>query len=104
MRRFALPVLLALAVPLAGCVTPGTVQLDAHKALVTAQISFKTVQQIALAGIRSGTITGATKERVISLIVEGQKYENAAYAGDVAAVRNLTSIVAALQALGIGSK
>lgn len=108
MRRLFLPALLALsAAPLAGCVTAttaGTVQLDAHKALVTAQIAFKTTQQLALAGIKSGVIAGPLKAKVIALIVQGQRYEDAAYTGDVTAVRNLTSIVAGLQALGIGSK
>jgi hypothetical protein len=95
----------------AACTTTSTgiatVSLDASKAMVTAQISFKTLQQVALAGVQSGAIKGPLKAQVIALVDKGQDYENRAYQAQQAgqssagAITALTDIVAQLNALGI---
>lgn len=85
--------------PMAGC---ATATLNADKSFVATQASFLTLQQVALAGIKSGTITGATKNRVIDLIVEGQRYENLAYqTRSLAALAGLTSVINRLTAEGV---
>lgn len=99
---------LLCAAPLAattGCttLTAGNVQLRTDQAFLTAQIAFKTMQQIALAGVKSGAISGAMKTRVIALVNEGQRYENEAYATrSAASLAGLAGTVKALSDLGIG--
>jgi len=103
--RLALALFCAAPLATTGCVTPtaGNVQLRADQAFLTAQIAFKSLQQIALAGVKSGAISGATKARVIALVNEGQRYENEAYATRSAtSLAGLTGTVKALSDLGIG--
>lgn len=106
MRKFLIAALLASSVPLAGCATlgqtAGTVTLTVDESFLTAQVSFKSLQQVALAGIQSGAFTGATKAKIIDLVDQGQALENTAYATRTSAtVTALTGVVSQLTALGV---
>lgn len=92
----------ALLSPLAGCASGSSVKLDVDRAFVVAELGFQSVQQTALAGVRSGTITGAEKERVIGLVEQAQQAEDSAIAArrlaDTAAEAAALSRLAALVA------
>lgn len=106
MRKMLFAVALCAApIGLTGCATLNaqTVQLRTDQAFLTAQVAFKSLQQIVLAGVQSGALTGATKAKAIALINEGQRYENQAYAArDAASITGLISTIKALSDLGIG--
>lgn len=110
-NRFALVALLLVPVvaPALSACTPtvSQIRLDADKALVVAQTALLSAQQTALAGIRSGAITGERKNRIIDLLADAKQYETTAYdalstgksdGGDVAA---LYAVLAQLSALGV---
>lgn len=106
MRKILIALALVASVPLAGCATlgqtAGTVTLTVDKSFLTAQVSFKSLQEIALAGIQSGAFTGTTKARIIDLVDRGQALENAAYTTrNSATVTALTDVVTQLTALGV---
>lgn len=107
MRKFILAFAFASAAPMAvgGCatLTAGNVQLRTDQAFLSAQVAFRSLQQIATAGIKSGAITGARKNQIIDLIVKGQEYENIAYQTRSSAnISALAGTVQALTNLGIG--
>jgi hypothetical protein len=106
MKHLALFAALALS---ACASTTGTVALDADKAFLTADVAFKSAQQVVLAGIQSGTITGDTKAQVIAIMDKGAVAETAGFTAEQAAnsvdeataVTSLTTLLAQLSALGV---
>lgn len=106
-RRFALlPVLACLA----ACTSLGSVQLNANKAFLTAQIAFKSSQQTALATCSTpATQKTDACQKAIDLLHTGALAEQAAFtaqkAGNSAdlatAVTTLTNLPSQLAALGV---
>jgi uncharacterized protein YceK len=91
-----------MAITLSGCATLGNVQLRADQAIVTTQVSFKALQQIAITGIQSGRFTGATKAKIIDLNDKGQALEDKIVATrDSSAITGLAGVVQHLTALGV---
>lgn len=107
--RFMFAPLAALS--LASCATLDTsgVRLNVDKAFVTSQVTFKSLQQAALAGIQSGAIKGPVKNKIIDVVDVGQKAENLGVAArgtlnladEASAVAGLTDAVGQLTALGV---
>lgn len=95
--------ILVAGMALSACTTTNSVQLDADKAIILGETSFIAVKQVAIAGIQSGAITGATKDHVIALVDQGQVYENDIVAGNNIAgnIASLSSVIAELGQLGV---
>lgn len=99
MRR--LIILALLAAPLPAC-TANRVVLSVDAGYASSETAFVAMQNAAIAGIRSGAISGATKARVIDLLNQGQVINDRLYATRSAAdIVLLTGIVTQLTALGI---
>lgn len=94
-------IIIAACLALAGCA--GSVELKVDQGVVVTEMAFKTAQQLALAGIQSGVIAGATKDQVIALNDKGQAIEDQIVAGrDVALnVAALAAVVQQLSQLGV---
>lgn len=96
---------IALLIPFALTACAGTVQLNADRALLLGQVGFKSFQQTAYACIAAGTpVCVQHQADITALVVQGQSYENTAYAATDAAERasaaaSLTSVVAQLAAI-----
>jgi hypothetical protein len=99
-------IILAAALALSACATTNKVQLDTDKAIILGETSFIAMKQVALAGIQSGAISGATKNRVIDLVDQGQGYENAIVAGNNVAgnIAALSAVIAQLGQLGVKAR
>lgn len=101
---FVVPIGLSLT---ACAITSQSVHLAAPRALVLAQLSFKSMQQATLAAIKSGVLTGDAKNRAIDLVSRGQAFENAAYdkirtnAPATVEIAGMADVIAELNDMGV---
>jgi hypothetical protein len=102
MRRLAILALLVAPLPACTALDANHVTLTIDAGYASTEAAFVAFQNAAIAGIRNGTITGATKARVLDLLAQGQTINNRLYATRSAAdIVLLSGIVSQLTALGI---